>query len=136
MLPPARGALPMSTSEPVLNYASARHDDTRPATKIVATIGPASEDRVIALIDAGMAVARINFSHGVDDDHRRRVEKVRTAARLKGQPVGVLADIQGPKLRLGQIAGGQARLEAGQELRLVEAAKSTDPAVIPLNLVR
>ncbi len=133
MLPPARGALPMSTSEPVLNYASARHDDTRPATKIVATIGPASEDRVIALIDAGMAVARINFSHGVDDDHRRRVEKVRTAARLKGQPVGVLADIQGPKLRLGQIAGGQARLEAGQELRLVEAAKSTDPAVIPLN---
>jgi pyruvate kinase len=123
----------MPTPDSALSFQSTRNDDARPATKIVATIGPASEDRVIALLDAGMAVARINFSHGTEEDHRRRVEKVRTAARLRGMAVGILADIQGPKMRLGQLAGGEARLQAGQLVRLVESAKSTDPAVIPLN---
>jgi len=123
----------MSTPNSVSGSASSLLDEGRPATKIVATIGPASEDRVIALLDAGMAVARINFSHGTDNDHRRRVEKVRTAARLRGQPVGILADIQGPKMRLGQLAGGEARLQAGEQVRLVEAVSSADPAVIPLN---
>jgi len=123
----------MTPTQPDLSFRAARNDDVRPATKIVATIGPASEDRVIALIDAGMAVARINFSHGKEDDHRRRVEKVRTAARLRGVAVGLLADIQGPKLRLGELAGGELRLETGQEVRLVESARSSDPQVIPLN---
>lgn len=123
----------MPTPQSVQGSPSPRHDDTRPATKIVATIGPASEDRVIALLDAGMAVARINFSHGVDEDHRRRVEKIRTAARLRGMPIGILADIQGPKTRLGQLAGGETRLQLDMVVRLVEAASSTDPAVIPLN---
>ncbi len=123
----------MSTPQPVSNLHSSAHDDARPATKIVATIGPASEDRLIALIDAGMALARINFSHGNEDDHRRRVDKVRTAARLRGTPIGILADIQGPKMRLGQIAGGEARLSAGDEVRLFEGARSSDPARIPLN---
>ena len=108
-------------------------DDARCGTKIVATIGPASEDRIIALIDAGMSVARINFSHGVDEDHRRRVQKVRTAARLRGVAVGILADIQGPKLRLGTLASGELRLQKGQDVRLIEGESSADPDVIPFN---
>ncbi len=123
----------MSTPQPVSHLHTSAHDDSRPGTKIVATIGPASEDRLIALIDAGMALARINFSHGNEDDHRRRVEKVRTAARLRRVPIGILADIQGPKMRLGQISGGEARLAAGAEVRLFEGARSGDPARIPLN---
>ena len=71
-------------------------------TKIVATIGPASEDRLDELIAAGLSVARLNFSHGNEDDHRRRARKVREAASRAGVALGILADIQGPKLRLGR----------------------------------
>ncbi|MCC7014649.1 MAG: pyruvate kinase [Planctomycetes bacterium] len=110
-------------------------DEQRCGTKIVATIGPASEDRVIQLIDAGMAVARINFSHGVDDDHRRRVEKIRTAARLRGVPIGILADIQGPKMRLGKLAGGELRLARGQVVRLFEGALSDELDLLPCNFL-
>ena len=106
---------------------------TRPSTKIVATIGPASEDRLVQLIEAGLAVARINFSHGVEEDHRRRVEKVRTAARFTGVPIGILADIQGPKMRLGQLAAGERRLDRGQEVLLFEGTQSEDPDRLPFN---
>ena len=106
---------------------------SRPSTKIVATIGPASEDRLVQLIEAGLAVARINFSHGVEEDHRRRVEKVRTAARFTGVPIGILADIQGPKMRLGKLAAGERKLERGQEVRLFEGAQSDEPDRLPFN---
>jgi len=66
------------------------------------------EDRVGELIDVGLSVARINFSHGVEDDHRRRVLKVREAAAERRAVVGILADIQGPKLRLGSMPGGES----------------------------
>src|SRR5687768_17041567 len=108
-------------------------DDGRAGTKIVATIGPASEDKIGALIDAGISVARINFSHGTDEDHRRRAEKVRTAARLKGVPIGLLADTQGPKLRLGKLSKPELALARNQVVRLVEAASSTDESVIPFH---
>jgi pyruvate kinase len=108
-------------------------DDGRAGTKIVATIGPASEDRIGALIDAGISVARINFSHGSDEDHRRRVAKLRTAARLKGVPIGLLADIQGPKLRLGKLAKHEVELARNQMVRLVEASSSSDEAVLPFH---
>ncbi|MCY3000294.1 MAG: pyruvate kinase [Planctomycetota bacterium] len=106
---------------------------SRPSTKIVATIGPASEDRLVQLIEAGLAVARINFSHGVEEDHRRRVEKVRTAARFTGVPIGILADIQGPKMRLGKLAAGERRLDRGQEVRLFEGSESADADRLPFN---
>ena len=105
----------------------------RPSTKIVATIGPASEDRLVQLIEAGMAVARINFSHGNDEDHRRRVETARTAARLTGIPIGIRADIQGPKRRLGKLAGGERRLERGDDVRLFEGDASTEADLLPFN---
>ena len=107
-------------------------DETRAATKIVATIGPASEDRIGELIEAGMSVARINFSHGTEDEHRRRVAAIRAAAEERGEAVGILADIQGPKLRLGKVPGGELELGADEVHRLVEGA-TCDEGAIPFD---
>jgi len=96
--------------------------DVQPAegtwTKIVATIGPACEDRIGELIDAGMSVARINFSHGEAAGHRARVASVRRAARERAVAIGVLADLPGPKLRLGRFPGGQRTLLEGEVVRV------------------
>ena len=82
----------------------------QPFTKIVATIGPTSEDLVGELIDRGLSVARLNFSHGEPDEHRRRVAKIRAAAEERGQAVGILADLPGPKMRTGFFPGGKIDL--------------------------
>ena len=91
-------------------------DENRAATKVVATIGPASEDRLEEMIRAGLSVARINFSHGTADEHRRRVKKIRAAAESQGVAIGILADIQGPKLRLGTFPQGDLLLMQGEVL--------------------
>jgi pyruvate kinase len=93
-------------------------------TKIVCTLGPASRDpeTLRALIHEGMDVARINYSHGTHDEHREMVDRVREAARALGVTVAVLADLQGPKLRIGVLAA-PIRLAAGDRIRL-----SDDPA--------
>jgi pyruvate kinase len=74
--------------------------------KIVCTLGPAtaSPERVRGLVDAGMDVARLNFSHGTHQDHEQVFARVREAAQATGRAVGVLADLQGPKIRLGRFA--------------------------------
>jgi pyruvate kinase len=123
----------MTHDKSAFDFAAPTADDARSATKIVATIGPASEDRVGELIDVGLSVARINFSHGVEDDHRRRVLKVREAAAERRAVVGILADIQGPKLRLGCMPGGEMHLSRGEELRLVEAPETTATDEIPFH---
>lgn len=87
-------------------------------TKIVATIGPATEDRIGELIDAGMSVARLNFSHGTAEEHARRVVRIRSAARERMRHVGILADLPGPKMRTGLFPGGQLELEEGQVVRV------------------
>lgn len=71
-------------------------------TKIVATLGPATDEKHVLddMIQAGMDVVRVNFSHGAHDDHARRAEQVRNRARAHGHQVGVLADLQGPKIRI------------------------------------
>src|ERR1700712_384303 len=76
--------------------------------KIVCTMGPAtaSPERMLGLVEAGMDVARLNFSHGSHDDHRQINDLVRAAARETGRAVAVLADLQGPKIRLGRFANG------------------------------
>ncbi len=86
------------------------------ATKIVATLGPASSDQktLAALVAAGIDVVRLNFSHGSADDHRRRVETVRQVVSAHGRTVGVMADLQGPKIRIGKFASGKIHLKAGQ----------------------
>jgi pyruvate kinase len=99
----------------------------------VATIGPASEELLDELIEAGLSVARLNFSHGTDEDHRRRARRVREAARRAGAAVGILADIQGPKLRLGTLAGGERRLKPGEVLRLIEEEQAGSPDELPFN---
>jgi len=94
-------------------------------TKIIATLGPASEtpeliDRMLA---AGADVARLNFSHGTAADHLRRLETARRVAAARGAPLAVLQDLPGPKLRIGALPGGSVTLAAGQEVTL-----STDGA--------
>lgn len=88
-------------------------------TRIVATIGPATESpaQLDALIAAGMNVARMNFSHGTHNDHARRIADVRAAAARAHRPIAVLQDLQGPKIRTGALVGGQAvHLEPGASL--------------------
>jgi len=88
--------------------------------KILATLGPASSDPEVirALFAAGVDVFRFNFSHGSHEDHRARYDVVRAIEQEVGRPVGILLDLQGPKLRLGTIEGGKLSVVAGQQLTL------------------
>ncbi len=85
-------------------------------TKILATLGPASDPPGVieALIGAGVNVVRLNFSHGTSDHHAQRVSSVRNAAARLGREVGVLADLQGPKIRIERFAAGKVALSSGQ----------------------
>lgn len=87
--------------------------------KIIATLGPASStpQAIEALFRAGADVFRLNFSHGTHDDHRARYEMIRQAEASIGRPIGILLDLQGPKLRVGQFAAGKIELAPGQEFR-------------------
>ena len=88
--------------------------------KIVATLGPASssKDTVRQLFLAGVDVFRLNFSHGSADDHRARFATLRELEQETGRPIGILADLQGPKLRVGTFANGPVMLIEGQPFRL------------------
>jgi pyruvate kinase len=87
-------------------------------TKIVATIGPASRDRetLVRMVEAGMDVARLNFSHGSHEQHAETAEWVRDAAGRAGRPVALLQDLPGPKLRIGALAGDVVELKAGDSI--------------------
>lgn len=89
-------------------------------TKIVATLGPATDDPKVLdkLIEAGVDVVRLNFSHDVPEVHVRRAENVRDRAQAHGRQVGVLADLQGPKIRIGKFAKKRIRLEDGKRFVL------------------
>jgi pyruvate kinase len=89
-------------------------------TKIVATLGPASNDPAILeqMIRAGVDVVRMNFSHGTAQDHMGRVERVRTAAKAAGRTVGILADLQGPKIRVRKFENDKITLEDGDHFIL------------------
>jgi pyruvate kinase len=88
--------------------------------KIVATLGPASSERstIKALFEAGADVFRFNFSHGSHADHQRRHDIVRDIEKEMGRPIAILADLQGPKLRIGQFSGGKVSVQAGAEFVL------------------
>ena len=89
-------------------------------TKIVATLGPATahEAAIETLFEAGADVFRLNFSHGKHDAHRAAVAAIRAVEARRNHPIGILVDLQGPKLRLGDFAEGRAHLEAGAAFRL------------------
>jgi pyruvate kinase len=102
-------------------------------TKIVATIGPASntEKTLAALVDAGANVFRMNFSHGTHDQHALVHAAIRSIEAMRGQPIAILADLQGPKLRIGVLPGGEMTVSVGDTVRFVSEA-STNMADIPM----
>ena len=89
-------------------------------TKIVATLGPASSTPEVLdrMVQAGIDVVRMNFSHGTADDHRARAEGIRAAAAKFGRTVGILGDLQGPKIRVGKFEAGRITLVAGEKFIL------------------
>lgn len=97
-------------------------------TKIIATLGPAvaSEEGVRSLVEAGVDVARLNFSHGTHEFHRECLNWVRSVSKETGRAVAVMQDIQGPKIRVGEFPGGAIELTEGMEIELAPsgAAKS------------
>jgi pyruvate kinase len=103
-------------------------------TKIVCTIGPASEkERVLReIVRAGMDVARINFSHGNHVTHAFNIALIRRLAQEEGRVLAILGDLQGPKLRIGEIAGGKALLRPGKELSLTTRPVPGDAILVNL----
>ncbi|MBE9553420.1 MAG: pyruvate kinase, partial [Proteobacteria bacterium] len=89
-------------------------------TKIVATLGPSSSTPEIieALFRTGVDMFRLNFSHGVHEEHRGRYDIIRALEKKVGRPIAILADLQGPKLRVGTFANGPIELKARQSFRL------------------
>src|ERR1039458_1968525 len=85
------------------------------STKIVATLGPASSAPEILeqMFRAGVDVVRLNFSHGTAEDHLRRAEMVREVCRKVGRTVGIMGDLQGPKIRVGKFKDGKVTLKPG-----------------------
>src|SRR4029450_2348168 len=96
-------------------------------TKIVATLGPASSSPEVmeAMIRAGVDVVRLNFSHGKAEDHINRATMVREAGQRPGKEVAIMADLQGPKIRVGKFENNKVMLENGQ--RFVLDAGRTEP---------
>ncbi|HET6952237.1 MAG TPA: pyruvate kinase [Acidimicrobiales bacterium] len=104
-------------------------------TKIVATLGPASDaPEVLAeLLDAGVDVVRLGLAHGTPDEHLARIHRVREMARRRGRTVGVLADLPGPKVRTGPFPAGGAFLAEGQEVTLVAGDEPSDSGRIAVD---
>lgn len=96
-------------------------------TKIVATLGPSTDDPKVLddMIQAGVDVVRVNFSHGTAEEHLRRAEQVRNRARAHGRQVGVFADLQGPKIRIEKFKGGKINLQEGARF-VLDAALPSD----------
>src|SRR5699024_2961624 len=112
----AHARCPRRDRGPHTNY---RWVDMRKA-KIVCTLGPATGtyEQIRTLIEAGMNVARMNVSHGTQDDHAQVYANIRRAAEDLGKTVAVLVDLQGPKSRLGRFADGPHELEVGETLTI------------------
>ncbi len=104
-------------------------------TKIVATLGPASSapKTLAAMIEAGLDVVRMNFSHGTAKEHAQRVELVRALARKAGRSVGVLVDLQGPKIRIGRFANDKITLAPGHKFVLDAECKLGDDSRVGLD---
>src|SRR3954463_12166395 len=96
--------------------------------KIVCTLGPAVDGRMRELVESGMDVARFNLSHGGYEEHRERYLAVRKASDETGRAVGVLVDLQGPKIRLGKFANGPVELVAGQPFIITTRDVPGEPA--------
>jgi pyruvate kinase len=100
--------------------------------KIICTIGPASNSPEVLreMIEAGMDVARLNFSHGTHEDHRETFERIRSVSSEVGKPVAILQDLQGPKIRVGQFAEGPVILDNGDEFTITTRDVEGDSTVV------
>ena len=107
-------------------------------TKIVATIGPASESRAVmeAMIQAGMNVARINFAHGDFNGHKRVIENLRAAAVAVGKRIAIMADLPGPKMRIGRLATEPVELQPGASFTLTTRAITGDAKRVSVSFAR
>jgi len=107
---------PLSVSTPAFHTIHAM----RRNTKVVATIGPATDDpsTIAELAEAGVNVFRVNFAHGSHDEQAERIGRIRDACRSTRTPIGILADLPGPKIRTGLLGAKEVRLEAGNEVVL------------------
>ena len=109
-----------------------------PKTKVVCTIGPASDtpQTIRELISSGMRIARLNFSHGTHSDHGKKIHTIRKIAEDMGEPVAILQDLGGPKIRVGHIPDPGVRIEPGQDIILttqtVEGSKQRISVSYPL----
>ncbi len=103
-------------------------------TKILATLGPATANptAIAELAEAGADLFRINFSHGSHETHAATIDAIRTVERDLGRPLGVLGDLQGPKLRVGRLAAGSASLTPGADFRLELGDEAGDESRAPL----
>ena len=104
-------------------------------TKVVATLGPACDapETLQAMIRAGMNVARLNFSHGSHEEHRKRLENLRQATAEVGANVAVMLDTKGVKIRTGRLEGGPVQLEAGQPFRLYTDGRTGNQAGVSVS---
>ena len=110
-----------------MSDGAGRYGQSMRRTKIVATIGPASREPevLVRMIEAGMDVARLNFSHGTREEHAETAKRLRSAADRAGRQVAILQDLPGPKLRIGAVADGYVELKPGDRLTL--ACGSDEP---------
>lgn len=104
-------------------------------TKIVATLGPACEKQtmIVQMVNAGMNVARLNFSHGSHDNHQLLINRVRRAEKKTGEPVAILQDLQGPKIRVGVLPEKGITLKEGERVIFDTAAKEYKNGIIPVD---
>ena len=105
--------------------------------KKICTIGPASRDPKVleALLDRGMDIARLNFSHGDHEDHGKDIEALKSLRKRRGVNLGILMDLSGPKIRLGTLAREPVGVKDGQRIRLYPGAESRSgmPDAFPVN---
>lgn len=105
-------------------------------TKIVATIGPASETKetLTAMVQAGMNMARLNFSHGTYENHRTLIENIRAVSEELAEPIGIIQDVQGPKIRLGELPDEGVELVEGSVVTLDTSLDAYAGEALPLTL--
>ena len=104
-------------------------------TKIVATLGPATEgeQQIRALVEAGVDAVRLNFSHGSQSDYSRVIATVRAVAAENGRHIAIIADLQGPKIRVGEMPSAGVDLMRGQEVTLTTQRLTGTREIIPVN---
>ncbi|MCX6116624.1 MAG: pyruvate kinase [Proteobacteria bacterium] len=120
---------------PILSEFHAKSADGIRHCKIVGTLGPASsnEKTLRELILAGLNIARLNFSHGDYETHKKNIDMIRQLSIETGRTVSILQDLQGPKIRAGKLLNGAIEIKKGSLYNLVFGVEQTDPAIIPID---